>query len=233
MRYEEELEAPPELVGEEKTGPTRKEKAKAAARTAGRWIKKGGKWVFVTVPKKTAKYLAEPVEYKEEDENSKGKRKHRTGTTPRGVKIASGIAKAFSPGLPKKEKEILYFGRVRKGFYTGMSPAGRALGAPTVKTTPAAQALQSDYGPLRASTTIPLGHLKSLQRLPDVDKEVYDEIRRNGDHDTPSHVRKEVGALGFTGREINAALSRLRSLGLITHSDKRWDGEKEYMITGG
>ncbi len=78
-----------------------------------------------------------------------------------------------------------------------------------------------------------MSRLRELERFPSVDKAVYAEIHANGDIDTPSHVRREVGQLGFSKGEIDTALKRLREAGLITASGRVHEGETELMIVGG
>ena len=229
-RCREELRDIGGWLGEEagRMGEKVGEVGEEALKTGGRWVKEGGKWVFKKAIPATARWLRKREEYKG--------RYGKQGKT-RGERIGEGSAKAFGPGLDKETKKLLFFGRVRPGFYTGMTPAGEALKPGMVPAGQAhatgmnlaGQALQPSYGALQ--TGIPLGHMRALQALPQVDRAVYEEIKANGDHDTHRHIHKEVGPLGFGGQEINSALVRLRKFGLITKSGKEWGGEKEYEVT--
>jgi hypothetical protein len=77
-----------------------------------------------------------------------------------------------------------------------------------------------------------LGRLRQMGKFPKVDWAVYSEIHANGDIDTPSHVRREVAQLGFSKKEIDDSLKRLRNLGLIVPTGQVYNGEKELMVAG-
>lgn len=77
-----------------------------------------------------------------------------------------------------------------------------------------------------------LARLRQVSKFPGVDWAVYSEIHANGDVDTPSHVRNEVGRMGFSRKEINDSLGRLRKLGIIAPTGIKSNGEKELEVVG-
>lgn len=78
-----------------------------------------------------------------------------------------------------------------------------------------------------------LVRLRGMGQFPKIDRAVMDEVKANGDIDTPSHVRSEVGRLGFPAKEVDKSLKRLRSLGFLLPTGRRFNGEDELMLSGG
>jgi len=143
-----------------------------------------------------------------------------------------------------------YIPKARKEVYVPGVPRWR----PTTEFVPAGGAHRPQLGMLRSAGTPPpstrikvpfrdierleglgtaMGRLRKLEEFPAVDQAVYAEIRANGDIDTPSHVRREVGQLGFSRKEIDTSLKRLRDLGLVVPTGMVSNGEKELMVVGG
>jgi len=75
--------------------------------------------------------------------------------------------------------------------------------------------------------------LRRLGEMNRVDQAVLAEVQGNGDIDTPSHVKMEVSRLGFSTKEIDTSLKRLRGLGLLIPSGRTAGGEKELTLSGG
>lgn len=164
-----------------------------------------------------------------------------TGRTWKGIKEVAG---------PRKPVKGLYIPRVQPELYVPRVPRWR----PTTEFMPAGEAHRPHLEELRRVGTPPpstkikvpfrdverfeglgtaMGRLRKLEEFPNVDWAVYQEIHANGDIDTPSHIRKEVGQLGFSRKEIDASLTRLRKLGLIVPTGMEVNGEKELMVVGG
>lgn len=78
-----------------------------------------------------------------------------------------------------------------------------------------------------------LVRLRKAGELKKVDQAVLTEVAGNGDIDTPTHVRSEVGKLGFTVKEIDLSLKRLRDMGFLTPSGRVSKGERELELSGG
>jgi len=78
-----------------------------------------------------------------------------------------------------------------------------------------------------------LVRLRGMGQFPRIDRAVMDEVKANGDIDTPSHVRNEVSRLGFSTKEVDKSLRRLRSLGFLLPTGRRFNGEDELMLSGG
>jgi len=78
-----------------------------------------------------------------------------------------------------------------------------------------------------------LVRLRSMGTLRGADQAVLTEVAGNGDIDTPSHVRSEVSRLGFSTKEVDASLKRLRDLGFLIPSGRVQNGERELMLSGG
>ena len=104
----------------------------------------------------------------------------------------------------------------------------RSSSPPPITSIKAPQIRPTEFGEMGSA----LGRLRQLGKFPAVDWAVYNEIRTNGDIDTPSHVRREVGMLGFSRKEISDSLTRLRKLGIIAPTGLVMDGEKELEIVG-
>ena len=182
----------------------------------------------------------EELKGKRREERAKGRRKWG--------KVGKAVVQATVPGkphprwyIPKAMPE--YYvpgGRVRKLTDPTGAPAGymhtphlhslQRAGAPP--PTAAVKAPFRDVERFEGLGTA-MGRLRELERFPSVDQAVYAEIHANGDIDTPSHVRREVGQLGFSRSEIDIALKRLREAGLVTPSGRVHEGETELMIVGG
>ncbi len=160
-------------------------------------------------------------------------------------KVASRVSRAFAPA------------RQPKGFYTGKPsldlyiPGGatRQLTAPPSIGSDITEVQRPKLGMLQRQSappsTPPIGapstwsassegigkSISRLQRLtnfPNVDQAVYDEIKANGDVDTKQNIRNKVSMLGFSVKEVDTALSRLRNMGLVKYSSRA----KEYEVTG-
>lgn len=142
-----------------------------------------------------------------------------------------------------------YIPKAQAGLYVPKMPGWR----PTTEQVPAGEAHRPELGPLRRAGSPPpstpikapfrdverfeglgtaMSRLRGLEKLPRIDQAVYSEIHANGDIDTPSHIKEEVGQLGFSRREIDVSLKRLRDLGLITPTGQESNGEKELMVIG-
>jgi len=161
------------------------------------------------------------------------------GRTWKGVKEAAGPRGRLPSGF--------YVGRPMPGLYVPKVPAWR----PTTEFMPAGEAHTPHLSQLRTAGApgpsqkirVPfrdverfegigtaMGRLRVLEQLPAVDRAVYAEIHANGDIDTPSHVKSEVKQLGFSKREINDSLKRLREFGLVVPTGNKYKGEKELMV---
>ena len=164
-----------------------------------------------------------------------------TGRTWKGVKEIAG---------PKTPIKDWYIPKPIPGLYVPKVPSWR----PTTEFMPAGEAHRPQLGILRHAGSPPpstrikvpfrdverfeglgtaMSRLRELEKFPEVDQAVYQEIHANGDIDTPSHVKKEVGQLGFSKKEIDVSLKRLREFGLIVPTGNKVDGEKELMVVGG
>lgn len=78
-----------------------------------------------------------------------------------------------------------------------------------------------------------LVRLRRMGEFKKVDQAVLEEVHANGDIDTPTHVKSKVSKLGFSPKEVDASLSRLRNLGLLLPTGRVHNGEKELMLSGG
>lgn len=142
-----------------------------------------------------------------------------------------------------------YIPKAQKELYVPKVPSWR----PTTEFMPAGEAHRPQLGTLRRAGSPPpsvpikapfrdverfeglgsaLGRLRGLEKLPAVDQAVYSEIHANGDIDIPSHVKREVGQFGFSRKEIDTSLNRLRNLGLVVPTGQISNGEKELMVVG-
>jgi len=162
------------------------------------------------------------------------------------------LAKIFFPG---KQMRDLYIPKppirttteqikeIREVSMPAMGP-GSAIGS---AHTPSFEKLQrAGSPPPSARITTPsrdpvefeglgsaLVRLRSEGRFAKIDQAVVDEVRANGDIDTPSHVVREVSKLGHPVKEISTSLKRLRSLGFLLPTGRRVSGEDELMLSGG
>lgn len=176
------------------------------------------------------------------------RRKYRREYRPQvGKTIRTWLKPRPDPSLRQ-----FYIPKAMKEYYV---PGGRvrALTTPPGQESPIAQVSTPDLVGLRRASSPPpttairapfkdverqeglgpaLGRLRQMGKFPKVDWAVYSEIHANGDIDTPSHIKSEVRQLGFTRKEIDDSLSRLRKLGIIAPTGLVMDGEKELMITG-
>jgi len=149
---------------------------------------------------------------------------------------------------PQTQLRDFYIGRAQPGLYVPKVPAWR----PTTEFMPAGEAHRPELGQLRRvgapgpSVRIKtpfrdvqrfeglgtaMSRLRQLEEFPAVDRAVYAEIHANGDIDTPSHVRNEVSQLGFSKKEIDTSLKRLREIGLIVPTGNKVGKEHELMVT--
>jgi hypothetical protein len=191
------------------------------------------------------KYKRESWRFEEEKAKAKREKLGRWVTKP-----AKGITKMLTPG--RGGRTDIYFPKPGKatGFLT-----------PTVKTTPAAQALipggalrmGMPLGKLREATTFkgampnPLGDISGLRMKFGMAKEMvmipgltkaenlaYQEIRTNGDIDSPAHVASELMELGVSKTEAVKAISGLLAKRLVEKvKDKNFPGEPVLQIAEG
>lgn len=181
-------------------------------------------------------------------ERRKFKRQYKPDVGKRFLKTYKGIL-----GPARSVPRDFYIPRAMKEYYVPGSRV-RALTTPPTQGSPIAEINRPQLGMLQRASAPPpstpvrapfrdverqeglgpaLGRLRSLGKFPKVDWAVYSEVHANGDIDTPSHIRSEVGQLGFSRKEIDGSLKRLRDLGLIVPSGQVSNGEKELMITEG
>lgn len=197
--------------------------------------------------RKEEEYRKRVLKVEEEELKAREREYKRKYKTSPGQAIGKAWKTAKEVAGPKVPIKGLYIPKAMPGLYVPKVPAWR----PTTEFMPAGEAHRPHLGLLKRagspgpSTKIKapfrdvlkfeglgsaLSRLRLLEKFPEVDKAVYAEIQANGDIDTPSHVKSKVKQLGFTTKEIDVSLKRLRDVGLVVPTGSKVKGEKELMV---
>ena len=92
--------------------------------------------------------------------------------------------------------------------------------------------------PLREAGKVDFGALSALHgmRFNPVDREVVQEVRNNGDVDTPSNIARDMSSMGISMGATRQAIAKLKRAGVLRAipgmSDARGESELELVDTG-
>lgn len=215
-------------------------------------------WEAERTQRRTSKFinLVRNVEQKKKEvEYEKLKAWKREYKHKYGPKIGEKVWKTYKGilGPTKPVSKHWYIPAAMEEYYVPGARV-RALTTPPMQGSPIAEVNRPNLAMLKRSSSPPpltsikvprlrnierqeglgpaMGKLRQLGQFPKVDWAVYSEIHANGDADTPSNVRSKVGMLGFSRKEIDDSLKRLRNLGIIAPTGLVYNGEKELEIVG-
>ena len=184
---------------------------------------------------------------KREEEKKKLKREGRERVAKKALATYKAVLGPTRPVskhfyIPRQMPEYYVPGRAVRKLTTPPrqeSPIGQVstpnlVGLRRASSPPPATAIRVPFKDVERQEGLgpAFSRLRQMGKFPKVDWAVYSEVHANGDIDTPSHIRSEVGQLGFSRREIDDSLKRLRHLGLIVPTGQVYNGEKELMVVG-